>query len=78
MNTLRRSSFFFGILFGFLAAVALEHVLPLRAQEARGEVLRQEELDKHLDEILEAQKGILERLETVTTQTQFLKAASGK
>ncbi|NUN93565.1 MAG: hypothetical protein HUU04_07275 [Verrucomicrobiae bacterium] len=74
----RRSSFLLGALFGLLAAGALNHVLPLRAQEARGEVLSQEEIDKRLDGILESQKKILERLETVTTQTQFLKASSGK
>jgi hypothetical protein len=78
MNRIHRSSLALGVALGLLAAAALQRVPPLRAQDAKKEALSQEELDKRLDEVLEAQKKLLERLDTVTTQTQFLKASSGK
>ncbi|MCC7519663.1 MAG: hypothetical protein IT578_10820 [Verrucomicrobiae bacterium] len=78
MKTFSRFPFMLGAALGFLAAAALFRIAPLRAQEARAEMLSQEELDRRLDETLDVQKKILERLEAVVTQTQFLKAASGK
>lgn len=40
--------------------------------------LTQEEIDKKLDEVLESQKALQKRLETILVQTRFLKASSGK
>jgi hypothetical protein len=40
--------------------------------------LTPEEMDKKLEEILESQKALQKRLETILVQTRFLKASSGK
>lgn len=40
--------------------------------------LTDEEIDKKLEEILESQKALQKRLETILVQTRFLKASSGK
>ena len=78
MKTIHRFSLVLGLALGFLAAAALQQLPSLHAQDAKKETLSQEELDKRLDEILDTQKALLLRLDTITTQTQFLKAASGK
>lgn len=78
MKRLHRASLALGLTLGFLAATAVYQIPSLRAQDAKKETLSQEELDKRLDEILDAQKALLQRLDTITTQTQFLKASSGK
>lgn len=78
MKTIHRFSLVLGLVLGFLAASAVYQVPALRAQEANKDALTQEELDKRLDDILAAQKALMERLDTVTTQSQFLKSASGK
>ena len=78
MKTIHRFSLVLGLLLGFLAATALYHVPSLHAQEARKDALTQEEIDKRLDDILLAQKAIMDRIDTIVTQTQFLKSSSGK
>jgi hypothetical protein len=40
--------------------------------------LTKEEVDKKLDEILKTQEDLKKRLETILTQTRFLKASAGK
>jgi len=48
------------------------------AQEEKKDGLTDEEINKRLDEILEDQLKIKKKLEAITTQTQFIKASSGK
>jgi hypothetical protein len=48
------------------------------AQEDKKTAMSEEELNKHLEEILEGQAKIKKRLEAITIQTQFIKASSGK
>ncbi len=78
MNRIHRLSLALGAVLGFLAATALYQVPSLRAQDAKKEGLSQEELDTRLDQILDSQKALMQHLETITTQTQFLKSSSGK
>lgn len=78
MKTLHRFSLALGLALGFLAASAVYQIPSLRAQEAKKEAMSQEEIDKRLDDILAAQKAIMDRIDAVTTQSQFLKSASGK
>ncbi len=63
---------------GLSIAVVLPYVQQVFGEEDKKEVLAQEEIDKKLDEILKSQKDMKKRVETILTQTQFLKAASGK
>jgi hypothetical protein len=54
-----------------------EPVAPTTSTPAEGQ-LTPEEMDKKLEEILESQKALQKRLETILVQTRFLKASSGK
>jgi len=73
-------SLLLGIGLGILLGALLPQTLPLVAQDPapKAEALSAEEMDKRLDEILESQKGLMTKLESVTTQSQFLKASAGK
>ncbi len=71
-------SLIIGMVLGFVIASALPHAQNIRAEEKKTAALSEEELDKKLDELLESQKDLKKRIETVTAQSQFLKAASGK
>ncbi len=78
MKTLQRHQFVAGLLLGFLLAILVGHLPRVAAEDAKKEAITQEELDKHLDEILTGQKEVLKHLETVATQARFLKVSSGK
>jgi len=71
-------SLIIGMVLGFVIASALPHAQNILAEERNAAALSEEELDKKLDELLESQKDLKKRIETVATQSQFLKAASGK
>ncbi len=78
MKQLHTFSLLVGITLGFLMASGLSYLQQTRAADDKKEVISQEELDKNLDGILESQKGLIEHVETILIQTQFLKAAAGK
>ena len=67
-----------GVVMGLSLGFVFSHKTQILAQNSEKETISQEEVDKKLDEILESQEELKKRLETITTQTQFLKAASGK
>ena len=77
MKRIHLFSLTLGLALGFAAAAGVLK-LPHACAEEPKPVMTQEELDKKLDAILEDQKQVAKRLEDVVTQTQFLKAASGK
>lgn len=80
MKRIHLSSLAFGVIIGF----SLFYFLPLLQKTATAQdtkkdaALSQEELDQRYDEILANQKELMSRIETITTQTQFLKASAGK
>jgi hypothetical protein len=78
MKTRLPFRFVLGLAAGVLLAALVFHLPHAGAEEARKEAITQEELDKKLDEILVSQRDLLKRAEGILTQTQFLKASSGK
>ncbi len=81
MKKLHFSSLVLGAIIGLVLASMVHFVQPARAQESteqKKSALTDEEVDKRLDEILESQKELRKKLETIATQTRFLKASAGK
>ncbi len=72
------SRFILGLAVGVLLATLIFHLPRAGAEEARKEIITQEELDKKLDDVLASQGDLLKRTEAILAQTQFLKASSGK
>ncbi len=77
MKRIHLFSLTLGALLG-LGAAGLFQLPRLQAAEEAKPGISQEELDKKYDELLEMQKDLNKRLDDVVTQTQFLKASSGK
>jgi hypothetical protein len=77
MKHIHQFSLLVGFILGVLGTSLIPYVSTSMAQ-AKTEGMTQDEVDKKLDEVIEAQKKIKQRLEAITTQTQFLKASSGK
>jgi hypothetical protein len=65
------------LVIGILIGQSLPHMIHAQQPPAR-ESLSEEDVHKKLDEILEAQTKIKQKIEEVTTQSQFLKIATGK
>ena len=78
MKLVHPFSIFFGLIIGLLIAGAVPYFQSSLAQDDKKETMTQEEIDKNLDEILQSQKELLARIETITTQSQFIKATAGK
>jgi len=77
MKRIHLSSLILGVLIG-LGAIGLFQLPLLHAAEETKPGITQEDLDKKYDEVLDMQKELAKRLDDVETQTQFIKAASGK
>jgi hypothetical protein len=61
----------------FKGAPTTPSIVPA-STDTKKEVMSQEELDKKLDAVIESQKDLKARVETILTQSRFLKASSGK
>jgi D-serine dehydratase len=72
----------FSLILGIVVGLSISGFAPVIqkafAQEEKKEGMTQEEIDKHLTDILESQDKLKKQLEAIVTQTQFLKASSGK
>ncbi len=66
------------LMIGLALGVLLSMGLPTHPARAVDDTLPREEVDKKLTEILASQDQLKKKIEEITTQTQFLKASSGK
>jgi len=78
MKQLHLFSLLLGLVIGLMSPCVLPCLRGTLLADDKKEIISQEELDKNLDAILESQKELMKKLETITEQTQFLKASSGK
>ena len=77
MKRIQTFSLLLGITLGLTLAGAMPYVQKAVAEDKK-EGITQEELDQKLDEVLKDQGELKKRLDSVITQTQSIKAASGK
>ncbi len=77
MKRIQTFSLLLGITLGLTLAGAMPYVQKTFAEDKK-EAISQEELDRKLDDVLKDQGELKKRLEAVVTQTQSIKAASGK
>ena len=78
MKQIHSLSMILGLAIGLLLGIITPYFQSSFAQDNKKEIMTQEEVDKKLDEVIESQKELLSHIETITTQTQFVKATAGK
>jgi hypothetical protein len=78
MKSIQSFSLIIGFCLGLIVCGLSPMVQKTFAQDEKKDGMTAEEIDKHLDEIIEGQTQLKKKIEAITTQTQFLKASSGK